>query len=59
MGKGDEYIEICLDWEMAGKEKYTKVLWWLQETIAGDSYRNKNFKEALLEVANSIQVKDE
>ncbi len=59
MGEGDEYVEVCLDWERISKEKYTKVLWWLQQTIAGDPYSNKNLKEALLEVANSIQVKDE
>ena len=54
MGKGDEYIEVSINWE---KDSYTKLIWWLQEIVGGSPYTNKKLKEALLEVANNIGEK--
>jgi hypothetical protein len=56
IGKGDEYIEVCADWDYVD---YTKFVWWFQQTIAGDKYTNKELAKALREVADSIDDKDE
>ena len=49
IGKGDEYVEVSLDWD---NPRFTTLLWWLKDMTT--EYNEKDFKEALLEVANSI-----
>ena len=45
MGEGDEYIEICMDWESGD---YTKILWWLRDIVGENNY------ELLREAAKEI-----
>jgi len=51
VGKGDEYVEVSLDWE---DPNYTKLLWWLKDITTTEN-NEKDFKKAILEVADSIK----
>lgn len=55
MGEGDQYVEICVDFE---RIDMTKFVWWFQEIIAGDIYSNKELITAMKEVIDSIDIKE-
>lgn len=53
-GKGNEYIEVSLDWDSVDENKLVTILYWLQEIVAGDPYHNPKLAKAMREVADSI-----
>jgi len=53
-GRGDKYVEVSTNWEE--NPDYELLTWWFKDILCNGS-NDEEVKKALLEVADSIQVK--
>jgi hypothetical protein len=59
IGKGDEYLELCIDYDELDEDKMEMFLWWFQDIVAGDKYFNKKLKNVIDKISKSLKYRDE